>query len=323
MLCRCAGGWAVSSDAVTACWQSIWAKGELDTDRVRATASCTGGCAGMVLLLLSGTPVVSGASAAGTGSAWRAAGGSPMADAVVRSPADLLRLWWGLGPGPAAAAASTRHCTAAASASNAAATAAAVLSAVPLSLKLVCSGIVAGRAAPAAPASPAAPEAGSVSPAGLGTPAGLYTLTRWLGLDLPRGTNPEVLRLLTGPLAGPLKLQSKTALAAAGVLQQLPAAAMESAGRESEALSEADSSGCSMRKLWPDSILHSLAASPGGRVRLSASSSASPAFAESAQTEAAPATAAAAVGAAEALASAVVEGGSSTSLQPATEDVVA
>lgn len=103
----------LSSDAVTACCRSIWANGELETDSVLGTGRMEEEASpGAPVAVIAATPPVADTAApAAVGVEARAAAAAvwPVgcAEGVLSTPADLLRLWCGLGTGTAAAAAST------------------------------------------------------------------------------------------------------------------------------------------------------------------------------------------------------------------------
>jgi hypothetical protein len=157
------------------------------------------------------------------------------------------------------------------------------------------------------------------------SPLGFRARAKPLGLTLlrDRGITPKgVLRLLTDPVADPLAIA-------------LPRVSE----KESEALREVDSSGCSILKLRPDSSLRSFAARLGGRARISSSLSSAAAAASASESAAGVVTgsrgvssgAVAAAGPARpavagaggvAVAAGVAAAGSRTSLQPATEEAV-
>lgn len=102
-------GVTVSSDAVTACCRSIWANGELETDSVLGTCRVGKAAAGAPAAVTAATPPVDDTAPAAVGVETRAGAAAVWpAGGVLSTPADLLRLWCGLGTGTAAAAASTR-----------------------------------------------------------------------------------------------------------------------------------------------------------------------------------------------------------------------
>jgi hypothetical protein len=167
-----------------------------------------------------------------------------------------------------------------------------------------CSGMVAGSA----------PQAAGICGPSLSAAellAGVWAC-RLCVLSLAR-PEPPVLRLLTVPSPLPAAVLLFSAESRPKELEPGSLLAF------SEALKESDSSGCSIRKLKPDSSFLSLPVSSGGRARISESSGAATAASAGAASWDAVAAAAMAVAAVAAA------GGweMTVSLQPATEEVVA